>query len=160
MVGFPRRQPALARDAQRQERGQALVEFAFVMPLLLLLLLILVDFGLAVDHRLVIQHAASEGVREAMVTADTSKIVSTTVNQSQGLLASGDVSVCYIDEDGNGNPGDIGDKVKVAVNYSYNFYLGAEALEAFGVPAPSIAMDPSFVAALQTKVDGAPPCGP
>lgn len=165
MVGYPGRRPGLTlgaiREAHRQEGGQAVIEFAFVLPLILALLLVLVDFGMAVDHRLVLQHAVSEGVREAMVTDQASQIIDTTVDQSQGLLTSGDVSVCYRDQDGNGNPGDIGDKVRVAVNYTYAFSVGGgEMLSAFGVPVPSIEMDPSAVAALQTKVEGATPCSP
>jgi hypothetical protein len=165
MAGSPGRRPALAlraiRGARQQEGGQALIEFAFVMPLLLALLLVLVDFGMAVDHRLVLQHAVSEGVREAMVTDQASQIIDTTVDQSQGLLTSSDVSICYQDQNGNGNPGDMGDKVRVAVTYTYKFSAGGgEMLSAFGVPVPSIEMDPSAVAALQTKVDGATACPP
>jgi hypothetical protein len=165
MAGSPGRRPALPLraigEARQQERGQALIEFAFVMPLMLALLLVLVDFGMAVDHRLVLQHAVSEGVREAMVTDQAQQIIDTTVNQSQGLLTDSNVSICYDDQDDNGNPGDIGDKVHVAVHYTYEFSAGGgEVLSAFGVPVPSIEMDPSAVAALQTKVEGATACSP
>ena len=160
MGGFPGRRPALPlraiREAHQQERGQALIEFAAVMPILLVLLLVLVDFGMAVDHRLVLQHAVSEGVREAMVTDQTAAIA-TTVDQSQGLLTSGDVSVSYDDPNHDGKC-EIGDKVRVAVTYTYKFSVGGgELLDAFGVAVPSIVMDPSAVAALQMKVDPCPP---
>jgi len=155
------RRPSLLAALRRGERGQALIEFALVMPLMLALLLVLVDFGMAVDHRLVVQHALSEGVREAQVTNESSfaltkqHIIDTTVAQSQGLLDPGDVDVCYEDENGGG-PGDIGDKVKVSISYTYRFSVGGgEMLSAFGVPVPSILMDPTAVAALQTNVDGA-----
>jgi len=166
MAGSPGRRPALPlrpiREARQQEGGQALIEFALVLPLLLALLLVLVDFGLAVDHRLVLQHAVSEGVREAMVTDQASEIIATTVNQSQGLLTSGNVSICYDDVDGNGNSGDIGDNVHVAVSYTYQFSLtaGVGLLSAIGVSIPGIEMDPSYDAALQTTVEGATPCFP
>jgi hypothetical protein len=155
MVGFASRRPALAlraiRKARRQEVGQVLIEFAFVMPIFLVLLLVLVDFGIALDHRLVLQHAVSEGVREAMVTDQTSQVIDTTVDQSQGLLTSSDVSVSYE----GCNPGD---KVRVAVSYTYEFSAGGgELLSYFGVPVPSIEMNPSAVAALQLEVDPCPP---
>ena len=142
-----------------RERGQALIEFALILPLVLLFLLVLVDFGMAVGHRLAIQHALSEGVREAQVTDQLADITDTTVDQSQGLLDAADVTVCYEDQNGNGDPGEIGDKVRVAVEYTYQFSAGGgELMLAFGVTPPSIVMDPSAVAALQTEVDGAPPC--
>ncbi len=163
IAGFPGRRPALPlraiREAHQQEEGQALIEFAFVMPLFLVLLLVLVDFGMAVDHRLVLQHAVSEGVREAMVTVEETQIKDTTVRQSQRLLTSDDVTVCYEDQDGNGDCGDLLDTVRVAVTYTYKFSAGGgEMLDAFGVPVPSIVMDLSYDAALQTKVEGAPCC--
>ena len=143
----------------RQERGQALIEFALLLPIVLVFLLVMVDFGMAVDHRLVIQHALSEGVREAQVTDQLADITDTTVDQSQGLLDPADVTVCYEDQNGNGDPGEIGDKVRVAVEYTYQFSAGGgELMLAFGVTPPSILMDPSAVAALQNKVDGAPSC--
>ena len=67
--------------------------------------------------------------------------------------------MCYEDENGNGDPGEIGDKVRVAVEYTYEFSAGGgELMTAFGVTPPSILMNPSAVAALQTKVDGATAC--
>ena len=159
------RRPSLLAPLCRGERGQALIEFALVMPLMLALLLVLVDFGLAVDHRLVVQHSLSEGVREAQVTnlsnitQTKQHIVDTTVDQSQGILDSGMVDVCYEDQNSNGDPGDAGDKVRVSIDYTYRFSAGGtEIARAFGASFPGIHMNPSFLAALQTKVDGATPC--
>src|SRR3990170_4583228 len=113
-VRRPPRPLAPIRKA-RQERGQALIEFALLMPVVLVFLLVVVDFGIAVDHRIVVQHAVSEGVREAQVSDQLADITDTAVDQSQGLLDPGDVTVCYEDQNGNGDPGEIGDKVRVAV---------------------------------------------
>ena len=52
----------------KSERGQALVEFAFIGPLLLFFILIVVDFGIAMDRRELVQHAVREGARRAAVT--------------------------------------------------------------------------------------------
>jgi hypothetical protein len=143
------------------ESGQALIEFAFILPIMLVFLLVLVDFGLALDHREVIQHAAREGARQGAVGASVSAIITDTVDQSQGVLAPANVSVCYVDgPDANTTVGDAGDNVRVSIiNYSYRFSVGSgELLSTLGIGAPSVAMDPTAEARLETPVTGATPC--
>ena len=55
------------RASARNERGQALVEFAIVLPMLLLLLLGIVDFARAWNVYEVLTDAAREGARIAVV---------------------------------------------------------------------------------------------
>ncbi|HEX7119425.1 MAG TPA: TadE/TadG family type IV pilus assembly protein [Longimicrobiales bacterium] len=59
------------KAGRRRERGQALVEFALILPLLLLLVIGLVEFGRAWNAFQVITDAAREGARTAVV-ADAS----------------------------------------------------------------------------------------
>ena len=49
----------------RNERGQALVEFALVLPILLILVLGIIEFGRAWNLHQTITHAAREGARTA-----------------------------------------------------------------------------------------------
>src|SRR5919199_1947026 len=51
----------------RDERGVALTEFALVLPLLLLLILGMVDFGKAFNYWIDETHLASEGSRWAVI---------------------------------------------------------------------------------------------
>ena len=51
----------------RDERGQALVEFALVLPILLILVLGIIEFGRAWNLHQTITHAAREGARLAAV---------------------------------------------------------------------------------------------
>src|ERR687888_909114 len=51
----------------RDERGVALTEMALVLPLLLLLLLGMIDFGKAINYWLDETHLANEGARWAAV---------------------------------------------------------------------------------------------
>jgi len=60
-----------ARRAGRS-RGQALVEFALVAPLFFMLLLAIVEFGIAVYYIQVLNNAAREGARYAIVHGDES----------------------------------------------------------------------------------------
>ena len=52
----------------RNERGSAAVEFALVLPILLLLALALVQVGLLVRDQLILVEAARAGARQAAVT--------------------------------------------------------------------------------------------
>ncbi len=146
--------------AVRSERGQALIELAFILPVMLVFLLALVDFGLALDRREVIQHAVREGARKGAVGYSVSAIVDETVNQSEGVLSSGDVSVCYVDgPDANATAGDAGDNVRVNVTYAYHFTVGSgELLSAFGIGPPTITMTPVGEARLEGPVTGATSC--
>jgi PAP2 superfamily/TadE-like protein len=142
------------------ESGQALIEFAFILPIMLVFLLVLVDFGLALDHREVIQHAVREGARYGAVHEDTNAIITDTVNQSEGVLDTTNVSVCYNTGPDGEAAGNVGSYVRVAIkDYSYKFSVGSgELLKTLGIGAPSIAMNPTAEARLETPVLGATPC--
>jgi len=56
------------------ERGSAALEFALVLPLLLVLTLAMVQVGLIVRDDLVLVGAARAGAREAAVTSDDARI--------------------------------------------------------------------------------------
>lgn len=51
----------------KKERGQALVEFAIVLPVLLLIVTGIIEFGLILNSYLSIQHATREGARSGSV---------------------------------------------------------------------------------------------
>ena len=135
------------------------MEMAFVLPVIFVFILLLVDFGTALDRREVLQHAVREGARRGAVATNTSEIVNTAVAQSQGLLRAQDVTVCYRAMDGNGRRGDPGDDVRVGVNYTYRFSVGGgELLSAWGVAVPTIEMDPWADMRLENSVSGAAEC--
>lgn len=48
---------------RRRDEGAAAVEFALILPILLLLLMGIIDFGRAYNARITLTHAAREGVR-------------------------------------------------------------------------------------------------
>src|SRR5947209_12901144 len=56
----------------RDERGTSLTEMALVLPVLLLLLLGMIDFGKAVNYWIDQTHLANEGARMAMVNKNPS----------------------------------------------------------------------------------------
>lgn len=59
----------LTRIRRRTERGQAIVELALTLPLLLLIILGVFDFGLLFQQYEVVTNAAREGARLAVLTS-------------------------------------------------------------------------------------------
>jgi len=70
-----------AREAGRRERGVALIEAAFVLPILLVLAIGMLDFGRAFHTKSLLDQAAREGVRMAVVTSPDPALVTARVNQ-------------------------------------------------------------------------------
>lgn len=62
-----------AGRTRRDERGAAAVEFALVLPLLLLLLFGVIAYGYMLSFRGSMSQAAAEGARAAAVSVDASK---------------------------------------------------------------------------------------
>jgi Flp pilus assembly protein TadG len=67
------------------ERGSAAVEFALVLPLVLLMALALLQVGLLVKDRLILEDAARAGAREAAVDTDDGQVRSSVVQAAVGL---------------------------------------------------------------------------
>jgi Flp pilus assembly protein TadG len=55
--------------------GQATVELALVMPLIIVLLLIILNVGLVVRDQLAVWHAASAGARAASISPESPDVV-------------------------------------------------------------------------------------
>ena len=143
------------------ERGQALIEFAFVFPVLLIFLLALTDFGIALDRREVTQHAAREGTRKGAVGWTVREIEDEVVNQSQGVLSEDNIEVCYVDVDANGSALEAGDNVRVTIDFTYEFSVGAgELLNAIGAGVPGIHMTPTAESRLEAAVGAGTECLP
>lgn len=58
----------------RNKRGQALVEFALILPLLMLILLGIVEFALILSNQLILENAAREGSRYAVLGATDAEV--------------------------------------------------------------------------------------
>lgn len=59
----------------KREQGQALVEFAMVLPILVLLVVGMMQFGLLFHEYLLVNHAAREGARVATLGGSDAEIV-------------------------------------------------------------------------------------
>ncbi|MEO7803997.1 MAG: TadE/TadG family type IV pilus assembly protein [Actinomycetota bacterium] len=67
------------------ERGQSTVEFALILPLIMLLLLCLLQAGTMFRDQLLVSAAAREAAREASVTTDTSRVQAAADRSAPGL---------------------------------------------------------------------------
>lgn len=79
--------------ARKGERGAELVEFALVFPLLLLVTLGIIDFGLLFQRYEVLTNAAREGARVSVLPGYSSADVTTRVNQYIQATSLSSVSV-------------------------------------------------------------------
>lgn len=85
------------RGFLRKNRGQGLVEFALVLPILLLLLLGIVEFARIYHVYLVTGYASREGARVAVVGADNDSIKEAARNAGVSInLADDDVTIAPV----------------------------------------------------------------
>ncbi len=102
------------------EAGVALVEFALVLPILLLLLFGIVEFGKAFNYWIDETHLAASGARWAVVNKNPGP--GATLQESvQQQASTGELqaaAVCISFPNGTTN---VGDPVRVTVAYSYNW---------------------------------------
>jgi len=108
----------------RNEDGQSFVEFAFIMPFLIFLVLGVIQFGRAWHNYIAITDAARVGAREAAVHRSTACSSATTKINSLGIIPSGSSIGCSAGSN-------VGDPVTVTVTYSFSIGLPGY----FGLPA-------------------------
>lgn len=101
---------------KKNNRGQALVETALVLPIILLILLGIIDFGLMFNNYLMLGNASREGARTAAVGASDSEITSLVANVAATL----DVSKITVTITPSQAYRKKGDEVVVTVDYDYN----------------------------------------
>ena len=146
----------------KNQTGAAIVEFAIVLPLVIMLLAGITEFGLLMYNKAMITNASREGARFGStyayndggtpgVTSDdtfhppNSEIQQTVVNYLQNFLITwGSDTILANDTDipimRNGILADIdtidssGDELTVIVNYQYDFLIFPNFAEFFGGP--------------------------
>jgi Flp pilus assembly protein TadG len=73
---------------QSRERGQALVEFALVLPILMTLILGIIQFGIVFHDYLALTDAVRSGARQAAVTHDAGAATNAVTSSAAELKAS------------------------------------------------------------------------
>ncbi len=120
--------------ARGPQRGQALVEFAFVLPVFLLLLAGLADFGVGLFTQMTLANATREGARAATVDPDPTtyqQVALASAEAAAGGLTAANLSVtatcvqiipttpkpCSFSP----NTSQRGDGVSITATYPYNW---------------------------------------
>lgn len=121
----------LTRFAKRDD-GQAVVEFALIMPFLLLFLVGIIEFGRAWNQHEVLTDATREGARKAAVF-DPKITQDSVLNSIKRVLASNHMAPDSATITLAGWDAGSGDDVTVSVSYPYRFiFFGAVANWALG----------------------------
>jgi Flp pilus assembly protein TadG len=110
------------RASQKKQRGVAAVEFALVLPILLLLIFGTVELGVALYDKAVITNASREGARAGIVLKSpkpTATDIQTVVTNytSTYLLTFGTQNSPVVTTTGAGN--NFGQPLSVSVSYRY-----------------------------------------
>ena len=129
----------------RDERGASLAEFALVLPVLLLLVLGMVDFGKAINYWIDETHLANEGARLAVVNNNPGAGLPTPLRLQQYILSQADsgelhgdvqgtqrsthaatIAICFYNKDTGASTSTpaIGDTVEVLLRYDYQWLRG------------------------------------
>jgi Flp pilus assembly protein TadG len=111
----------LSTAARRKSRGQGLVEFALALPVMLVVIFGILDFGRAVYALNTISEAARTGARVAIVDQNITLVEQAANTQAVGLtLDSVNIVYSKADDSGTCQPKKIGCTVTVTVAYTYN----------------------------------------
>lgn len=103
----------------RRDRGAAAVEAALVLPLLLLLVFGIIDFGRMLNAQIKVTEAAREGARASSLNAN----VANRIQDVMGSLSNVEVA----EQQCGSNPG-AGADAQVVVRYSFEFVTPFSAL--------------------------------
>jgi len=106
--------PGTTGARRRREAGAALIEAAFVLPILLVLAMGMLDFGRAFHTKSLLDQAAREGARIAVVTSPDPDLVTARATE---VLSAGGLAPTAVTVEGP-NPAHM---VTVTVNTTFTF---------------------------------------
>jgi hypothetical protein len=133
----------IRKNAKDGERGQSLVEFTLIVPIFLLLVFAIVDFGMGFHAWISVTNAAREGARIGSVGADSTTIEDRVRDTAGGL---DDDKLTVIVGNSTDLGGDPGESVTVDVEYEYDLITplsGLIGLVSGGSIGPTIDFDAS-----------------
>ncbi|MEH7352858.1 TadE/TadG family type IV pilus assembly protein [Neobacillus drentensis] len=99
----------------KSENGQSLVEFALILPVLVMLLFGIVDFGRAFHAYLTIDHAGREAARAASIGKDNAAVKLIAKNRATSIGLKED----WVDVSTTSRTP--GTEVQITITYPFNF---------------------------------------
>jgi Flp pilus assembly protein TadG len=104
----------------KNERGQTMVEFALVLPILALLLFGVIQFGIAFNNYITLTDAVRAGARKAAVSGDATDPVGTTTTEVKNSAGGLDTSQLNVSVSSTWQTGS---DVTVQATYPYSIHL-------------------------------------
>ena len=127
----------IRKRKEKGEKGQALVEFALLVPIFLILLFAIVDFGMGFHSWITVTNSAREGARIGAVQASTAEIEARVKATSDLINEDANMTVTVgcgpsSDPPPTGTcPSQPGESVVVRVDYDYDLITPLASLVAF-----------------------------
>jgi Flp pilus assembly protein TadG len=116
----------------KRDEGAAAVEFALVLPILILILFGIIEFGFAFYNKEVITNASREGARAGIVQAP--KLTETAIKDvAKDYLAAAGWDKTKADISVTGAGGSFPNPLTVTVNYPYSFSVLPKFIPGFGL---------------------------
>lgn len=125
------------------QRGGSMVEFALILPILIILLFGIIEFGILIYNQQVLTNAAREGARRGIVQ-DTTRIQTSEINQTVQSYAANHLITLSATKPTpavtvtvNGSAGVCGafaDNLSVSVTYPYSFMVMPNFITGLGNP--------------------------
>lgn len=169
----PSRHPRGQRGADSSSRGQGLVEFALILPLLAVLLVMAVDFGRVFFGWVAVTNATRIGANDAArnaddwtggdtddgyyarMLADLSAINCDADVNNDGVLNASDLPApTFINRVGTADPHEFGDHVKVSLTCDFSLITPLASL-VIGGGDVTVAADSTF-SVIGAKINGVP----
>jgi Flp pilus assembly protein TadG len=108
----------------KNQKGQSLVEFAIILPIILLLLMGIVEFGMMLNSYLTIQNVTREGARLGIVGGSDVEI-KTLITTISPNLTPADLTVNITPSEASRNSGDT-----LTVSVTYNYHMTVPIISA------------------------------
>lgn len=116
--------PVLVINKHSNQTGQALLEFALVLGVLLLLLTGILVVGYWMSAYQVVAYAARQGAREASLSLDNERIVATVKESMRSIDPEGNMTSIYITPESQYSSERVrGGFITVTVNYNLPFFF-------------------------------------
>lgn len=103
----------------KNQKGQALVEFALILPILLLVVMAILQFGMMLNSYLTIENASREGARAGIVGSSDAEIQQLIISTSPNLDPT-NLTVSITPAEGLRKSGDT---IIVDISYNYEFVV-------------------------------------
>jgi Flp pilus assembly protein TadG len=121
------------KAAFHSERGQSLTEFALVLPLVVVLLFGIIQFGITFNNYVTLTDAVRAGARKGAVSRHEKNPVAVTEGQVRAAATDLKGTDLLVKVESSWEPGD---QVKVSASYPYSIRL-------FGIPVKEGRMNSS-----------------